>query len=393
MSRFLMATVPAYGVANPSFPFTRALTAAGHEVDYLLTEGFRGKVEQCGARLIPYGAPLGDKVISTPKMLPAFRHLFAGMNDGIRRFGNRYDAVIAGFNPSFKQVQRELDVPMILLSPVFLQNERVLDHLLSICTEIPGPMRSLMGRRWLRRALMSVIGPLVMDARPEDFFDLVGAVSDTLNITPASRSYQPFPDDFDPATTVFAGPTTTISAPDDTFPLDRVASHDGPVVYATLGTVFNGWLPYFRIIADAFAGTDALVVLTTGSREHLAELEAGGGFPDNVIARSFVPQSEILAHADVCFTHGGFGSATDAVAATIPILTPMGADQFFNAYRIQELGAGRVLAKKDFSVPTVRAAFDKAMTEGPSTGLLELRHSFRTAPGPDGAVRAIEAVL
>ena len=44
MLRILVANMPAYGVANPSLPLVRELVAAGHLVDYLLAEAFRGAV-------------------------------------------------------------------------------------------------------------------------------------------------------------------------------------------------------------------------------------------------------------------------------------------------------------------------------------------------------------
>lgn len=392
MSRILMACLPAHGVANPSFPFTKALTDAGHQVDYLLTEAFRGKVERCGAHLIPYGHYLDGEAITEPRhVLRHGRRLFGDMNAGVLRLGNGYDAVLAcGLNPDIPRLERGLDVPVIFVSPVFLQNERTMNHLVSIATGLPAPMRRVLGTTRLRRALTRVIGPLVLNTRRHDLLDLLGPQSSALNLSPASRYYQPFADDFG-ANCLFVGPTPTITMPDDSFPLDRLATHDGPVVYATLGTVFNRWTRYFRTIARAFQGSDALVVITTGSEKRLAEV---GDVPDNVILRSFVPQTEILREADLCFTHGGFGSATDAVSMGVPpILTPMGADQFFNAYRIQELGAGRVLPKGDVTAESVRRLADEALAAGPSEGLRTLQESFRAAGGPARAVRAIEDVL
>ena len=198
-------------------------------------------------------------------------------------------------------------------------------------------------------------------------------------------------EDFDALPCYFAGPTTTASAPDPTFPLDRLRAHDGPVVYATLGTVFNRDLDYFRAIITAFADNDALVVVTTGRAESLPQL---GELPGNVIARSFVPQTDVLREADLCFTHGGFGSTTDTVLAGVPaVFTPMGADQFFNAHRMEELGAGRVLGKADVTPSGVRRVADALLSGARPAGLATLKESFEQAPGPAGAVREIERVL
>lgn len=101
----------------------------------------------------------------------------------------------------------------------------------------------------------------------------------------------------------------------------------------------------------------------------------------------------LLARADLCFTHAGFGSATDAVLAGVPpVLTPRGADQFFNAYRLAELDAGSVLTSAEFTAGAVRRAAGRLLAETPA-GLAPLRASFATAPGPAGAVTAIERVL
>lgn len=391
MARILMACVPAYGLANPSFPVTRALVQAGHEVDYLIHDTFRETVQRCGAGAIPH-APYLDGPLGSVTTLARFgRRLFHDLNAAILRRGPAYDAVIAcGINPQIPWLQAALDVPVVNLSPVFLQNERTFAHLVSIATGMPRPMRTVMGTTRLRRAVSRVVGPAVLDTRSRDILSILTPQSAVLNISPASAYYQPFAEDFDD-TCVFMGPSPTIPKPDESFPMERLREHPGPVVYGTLGTVFNSWTGFFRTLADAFAGSEILVVLTTGNKERVAQV---GPVPDNVILRSFVPQADVLGEADVCFTHGGFGSATDAVSLGVPpILTPTGADQYFNAYRIQELEAGRVLTKTAFCIDTVRRLAYAVLSEGRSAGLRRLQDSFHEAGGPARAVTAIEAVI
>lgn len=392
MARILMANVPAYGLANPSLPLVRALVDAGHDVDYLLPESFRRPVESLGATLIPYAFYL-DGPITRPRQLARFgRRLFRDMAAGMRRLGPRYDAVIgAGIQPELPSVERELDCPVLYCSPVFLQNDRTLRHFAAISTGLPGPIRRGMRTPALRRALGAAIGAVVVGRPLGDVVDLLGPRSTVLNLCPASRYHQPFDSDFGD-NCLFMGPTPTLSVPDDTFPLDRLRQHPGPVIYATLGTVFNSWTDYFRILADAFGDSDALLVLTTGNP---ASLDKVGPVPGNVILRSFVPQADVLAEADLCFTHGGFGSATDAVAlGARAILTPLGADQYFNAYRLQELRAGRVLPKSDVTVDNVRRVADEVLADAElAAGMARLRSSFAEAGGPQAAVRAIEAAL
>lgn len=102
----------------------------------------------------------------------------------------------------------------------------------------------------------------------------------------------------------------------------------------------------------------------------------------------------MLREADLCFTDGGFGSAADTVLAGVPaVFSPMGADQFFNAYRLPELGAGRVLPRREVTPESIRRIADEVLAAGPAPGLTRLRRSFSDAPGPGGAARAIEALL
>lgn len=390
MARVLIGNIPAYGIAMPSLPLARALVEAGHEVDYLLTEGFRARVEATGARLVPYGSYFAGQITAPGHLFRYGRRLFTDLFEQLARRGNGYDVVIAaGVQPRFAELQARVDRPVVFFPPVFLQNARTIGHFARICTGMPAPARHALSSRRARTVLGAVAGTVVLGKRPGDVVRLLGPQSASLNLVNTSRLHQPFAEDFDETCTYF-GPTPTLALPDDTFPIDRLREHAGHVVYATMGTVFNGWLPFFRTIADAFAGTDHLVVITTGNP---ASVERLGPVADNVIVRPFVPQRLVLEEADVCFTHGGFGSATDCTYLGVPpVLTPMGADQFFNAYRLAELDAGRVLPRQEFSIDAVRREAERALAEPPA-GLAALRQSFIDAGGPERGVRAVEALL
>lgn len=57
---------------------------------------------------------------------------------------------------------------------------------------------------------------------------------------------------------------------------------------------------------------------------------------------SFVPQIEVLQHADVFLTHCGMNSVNEAMALGVPMVAmPFINDQLSNAKRIVELGIGK----------------------------------------------------
>lgn len=71
------------------------------------------------------------------------------------------------------------------------------------------------------------------------------------------------------------------------------------------------------------------MILNTGK----VEIQTLGKIPDNIYAYSFVPQIEVLQHADVFLTHCGMNSVNEAMAFIN--------DQLSNAKRIVELGIGK----------------------------------------------------
>ena len=110
-----------------------------------------------------------------------------------------------------------------------------------------------------------------------------------------------------------------------------------PLVYVTLGTVMNGNIALFRLIADALGDQPFDVVIALGAgipREALGEV-AG-----NIRVGGFLPQARILERASVVVSHGGYGTVSASLGAGLPLfLLPMAADQPYNTERCISAGA------------------------------------------------------
>ena len=115
-----------------------------------------------------------------------------------------------------------------------------------------------------------------------------------------------------------------------------------PLVYVTLGTVFNvesGDL--FNRIIRAMSSVNGDVIVTTGSQIDPAEFN---DVPSNVVVEQFRPQAEILPACTAVVTHGGSGTLLAALALGVPtVVLPIGADQLDNADRVNDLGVGLLL--------------------------------------------------
>lgn len=80
------------------------------------------------------------------------------------------------------------------------------------------------------------------------------------------------------------------------------------------------------------------MILNTGK----VDIQTLGKIPDNIYAYSFVPQIEVLQHADVFLTHCGMNSVNEAMALGVQMVAmPFINDQLSNAKRIVELGIGK----------------------------------------------------
>ena len=125
-----------------------------------------------------------------------------------------------------------------------------------------------------------------------------------------------------------------------------------PLVYVTLGTIFND-LSVFRVLLDALADVDCNVVATIGRD---GDPDALGPLPGNAHVERYIAQSLLLPRCAVTVGHGGSGSTLAALTEGVPLLlVPRGADQFENAERCEELGAARVVMPDELTGEAVRA--------------------------------------
>ena len=179
---------------------------------------------------------------------------------------------------------------------------------------------------------------------------------------------------------------------DDSFPIERLEQSSKKIIYATLGTIFNTWIAFFKNVIEAFKDSDYLVVMSTGNKERLRQI---GDIPENFIVSDFVPQAEVLKHADLFIAHGSMGSISDGMYLGIPtILVPLGADQFFNAYRLQDLGAGKVLKKVEVTPENLKREAETVLGNNLyKQQVQKVQESFQTAGGPKLAVREVEKIL
>jgi MGT family glycosyltransferase len=162
-----------------------------------------------------------------------------------------------------------------------------------------------------------------------------------------------------------------------------------PIVYITLGTVYNHNLGVFRALLDGLRDEALHIVVTVGKQNDPADL---GLQPSNVHVYQYIPQELLLPHCAAVATHGGAGSTLGALAFGLPLLVvPQGADQFYNADRVVAAGAGVQLMPDRLTADSARDAVRTLLHDDTFRGAAtRIKDEFEAMPEPRQAVETLE---
>lgn len=167
---------------------------------------------------------------------------------------------------------------------------------------------------------------------------------------------------------------------------------DRPIVYVTMGTVWNRDLDLFNRVIDALRDEPVALVITVG---HQNDPDGLGAQPDNVIVRRYIPQAELLPHCRAVVTHGGSGTTFGALAHGLPLLVvPQGADQYANADAVVATGAGRRLGRHETTAAAIRDSV-RTLLDDPSyrRAAGHVQAEIAAMPTAEQSITRIEALL
>ncbi len=162
-----------------------------------------------------------------------------------------------------------------------------------------------------------------------------------------------------------------------------------PIVYVTLGTVYNRDLGIFRALLDGLRDEALNLVVTVGKQNDPALL---GPQPSNVHVHRYIPQELLLPHCAAVVTHGGAGSTLGALAFGLPLLVvPQGADHFYNAERVVAAGAGVQLMPDRLTADSARDAVRTLLHDDTYLNAARrIKNELDAMPDPLQAVETLE---
>jgi MGT family glycosyltransferase len=182
----------------------------------------------------------------------------------------------------------------------------------------------------------------------------------------------------------------TARAPVD-FPWSRL-DPGRPTAYASMGTLQNGVLQNFRVIAKACAGLDLQLVISLGGGQDPALL---GDLPGDPVVVGYAPQLELIRRSTLTISHGGLNTALESLAWGVPmVVLPVAYDQPGVGARVEWSGVGRSIPVGRLTVDRLRDAV-RTVLVNPSyrERAGQLRTSIEAADGLNRAADLIEAAF
>jgi len=117
--------------------------------------------------------------------------------------------------------------------------------------------------------------------------------------------------------------------------------------------------------------------------------------PGSPLVVGYAPQLELLKKATLTITHAGMNTTLESLTNGVPMVAiPIANDQPGIAARIAWTGAGEVVPLSQLSVPRLRAAIQRVLTEDSyKNNASRLQEAIRRAGGVGRAADIIEQAI
>jgi MGT family glycosyltransferase len=384
MATVVIVNVPAQGHIAPTLPVTRELVRRGERVFYYCYEEYRGAIESTGARFRAYRVeapfdhtkPASNPVVLASNLWQATAALLPTLVPQIEQDGPDY-IVHDSLCPWGKAASQILCLPSACSISTFALSSRMM--LFSGGARDLFPL-FLAKDAWHRyRTTAKQLGTEYPRLRPRLLDALTCTAS--LNLVHTSASFQPFANSFSDRYR-FVG--RTYEEPDE------VAGGNvdcaSPLIYVSLGTIFNDLADFYKMCFDAFGSQSPEVLISCGTR---IDVETLGPIPSNIKLQPTVPQLAVLQRASAFVSHAGMNSVQEALHFGVPLVcVPQAADQHIVAKQIEALGAGVALRRDTLSPARLGRAVEQVLSD--SRFRTRSAHLGRSIAAGGGHVKAVD---
>ncbi|GLY53448.1 glycosyltransferase [Lentzea sp. NBRC 102530] len=369
--RILFSSLGSHGHVYPILPLAIAAREQGHDVLYAVDSGFHATVEKLGLTVVDAGISIWD----------AFRQANELHGTGeFRRDMLRQTAVDAFGSVLPRAFVNDLE-------PVLERDKPDL-----VVFELINPGAGLAAMRAGIPAVCHGFGKMDGELVPEAMSNLLLEYVAELGITlPNGHHYglgSPYLDVFPPSlqdldflSDVDRIPMRPVPFAESGELPDWVVAHEKPLVYLTFGTAFSN-PEVLKTAVAGLSGLDAEVLVATGPQVDPSALT---DVPGNVHVLPWVPQADLLAHADLVVHHGGAGTTVAAMTNGLTqLVLPQGADQFRNADIVRDTRLGDRLVGEEFTSDALHELARKLLRDNDikaANATIEAEIAAMPAPG------------
>ncbi len=423
--RILFVTEPGMGHVHPLLPVMQALQARGHAVALATSRLYQERIEREGIPFYPLGPHYSEERLE--EFFPLIRYLRLHYLRVSYDFLRIFMASIPARIPELRQIARVFQPSAVVAGPLtfaaqlFCEQQALPWAVLSPMTHfmspslhappagfprvesLPAALRlpyrlGLKGAIYAATALMAPwrlalnryrrqlgLPPHADPLSPQ-------VVAPSLLIHTCSREYDYNRPDLPPQVH-YVGPSVWDRPMDWQVPswLAELPPNT-PLVYVSLGTVFNTRLSVFRKIIRALGQLDVFGLVVTGPG---CPPDIFSAVPPNVRIESYIPQTALQAEPKtrpaLVISHAGVNTVLTALSDGIPLLCiPLGADQPDNAQRCVDAGAGLRLDRRLLTTARLKRAIHTLLSQPSFTRRAEqMQHTLRRHNGPEEAADLI----
>jgi rhamnosyltransferase subunit B len=395
--------VVALGSAGDVYPFlgiAKGLAQRGHTVTFLSNSFFEGSVRHAGlpfhsiGSIEDYDQTVGDPLLWSPS--EGFSVMWrkycepamAPTYEFIRDAGPQENCTVIASPMAFGAhlAQEALGIRLIIgyLSPSNLRT-----HYGRF--EVAGVNIPQWTPRWVRRGIWRFIDNHVLDPL---VCPSLNALRKTLGLQPIQHVFARWFNQSQMALTLFpkwfAAPQSDwpqqlrygdfplydngIAQPMPSKLLEFLDEGDPPIVFCP-GSAMRHANDFFRVSLESCLALGRRAVFLSAYRTQVPR-----SLPHSVRHFDFAPFGQLLHRSALFVHHGGIGSCAQAMQAGVPqLIMPMAHDQFHNAARIENLGLGYGIPRKQYITPMVsqkmRALLDSIQIRQRN---IEIANQFRT---------------
>ena len=138
-----------------------------------------------------------------------------------------------------------------------------------------------------------------------------------------------------------------------------IESGDAPIVFALGSAAVNAAKDFYEVSANVARKLNRRAILVCGEHgDYVKNIKQG----DDVFLINYVAYSSVFPHACLIVHQGGVGTLALSLCAQRPVVVvPFGFDQLDNGDRIEKLGVGKYILRKNYRPEKVVPIFKELL--------------------------------